>query len=445
MKARGTKTLLQATTRSVKFSPSARNEHWDERLLTKQAGEEETRSPDIRRYVSSSSPRHSLPRCVADSSSRSSISAYPSYTAIMPKGPQPLGISGKSTQDMVRELDALARRGEASRSSWQGASAVAIERENEERAARYTARLDRRDGGDEAVSDDELFIDLDGNEIPADDEGTGETLKNPADILADATPLATAIHGMSLSSKAAFMKAFQVLTDTHIPSKEAHIRLKEAHTGPKEAHTAAKEVIDASEQAGFEIPPAVLKLASAQIHIPLTLVTSNAIRRMHLDPTSLWTRKLTTNSGSRVDIIDLARWPEEESLPVGLFTEAWKNLLKVYRKLADKEIIELFQTHYDYITSLLHFYRVYKAILRFDCEVRRTWMNEPSTFSPEDAKYQNCLEKIQVEMMREGYGAEPYGTCDSSNRFRPYPRSEGHTRNGGKRAPERSKPFREGK
>ncbi|KZT06584.1 uncharacterized protein LAESUDRAFT_759105 [Laetiporus sulphureus 93-53] len=221
-----------------------------------------------------------------------------------------------------------------------------------------TAKIGQHDGGDEAISDNELFLDLEGTKIFADTEELGETLKTPADILADVTPLAAVMHGMSPSVREAFMKAFQVLTDMHTPSKEVHISLNEMHRGPKEVHTAIKEVIDASElDQGFKIPPVVLKLTSVQVHIPLMLVTSDTIQQMHLNPTSIQTRKLTMNSGSRFNIIDLTDWPKEESLP----------------KLVDKEIIELFQTHYDHLVSLLHFCRDYKAILQFDCEVHCTW------------------------------------------------------------------------
>ncbi|KZT08988.1 uncharacterized protein LAESUDRAFT_757172 [Laetiporus sulphureus 93-53] len=293
-----------------------------------------------------------------------------------------------------------------------------IATENEWRTARNADRARRRAGGE-----DELLLDEDGSERPgATSDGT--TLPPPSPpSLADKDQFAGALQGLSPSRQSIILKVFESLagkahTTTHTiggTSTETNA------TGERSLSAAFERSSDQFQYQSLEIPPAIVKLGLARVHIPLTLLTPSAIRKIHQYPTSVKTKKVLTYAGQKLDLLDLSAWPDESSLPPERFFEAWQNMLKIYARIGDDTVTNRFQTHFGYILALPDFAEDYKAILRFDCEVRRRYMNNPARFSPADSSYQNRLNAIKSRVLSEEIKAGRQSQSDFSLRFSPYP------------------------
>ncbi|KIK48497.1 hypothetical protein CY34DRAFT_29053, partial [Suillus luteus UH-Slu-Lm8-n1] len=185
-------------------------------------------------------------------------------------------------------------------------------------------------------------------------------------------------------------------------------------------------------------------LARSKVHIPLTLLTTASIRKIHTDPSCVKMKKGLVMDDPKRSIMDTSSgFPVETSLLPGQFNEAYRNFLKLLTKVADKSIVQEFKDHRDFLTDRDDFNDQFDTILAFDIEVRRKYFNN-LTLLDEGAYMQRWNEvKIDTKLARQEQSAS--GSAGSNNRYQPYPPRKNDTPYASNNASSDGKPFRRGK
>lgn len=186
--------------------------------------------------------------------------------------------------------------------------------ENAARLARNAALQLRRDANETNVPQDEELLDL-----------------SPPRL--DAVQYLSAFSMASPGTKKAVMDA---LNATSFPAK---LPSNSSAPTPKKFFTKQREHPASSLSDRFGIHPALEELAKHGAHIPITAFTTNATNFLHKNSTSL--RRITSYvDGKKSHLIDLSQLPEEASISVGSWHEAWQRYLVFMKKYADQEIYE---------------------------------------------------------------------------------------------------------
>ncbi|KZT05721.1 uncharacterized protein LAESUDRAFT_212352 [Laetiporus sulphureus 93-53] len=310
---------------------------------------------------------------------------------------------------------------------------------------RTACRVDRRACGEE--TEDEDSSDDDDAELPGIDDASFVASDTVFPARSKVLQLAGILQALSPADRDILIKTLgPLVTRAHTSTQELGGTPATTAVTTRKLFTSANEnerSSDLFQVYSLKVPPAILMLAAARVHIPLTLTTTDAIRKMHHDPTAIKTKKVVTADGQRMYLLDVSAWPDEASLPPELFGQAWHNMLKVYTKIGD-EVAERFRTHLDYLLALRDFVKDYKAILQFDCEVRRAYMNDPPGFFPKDPMYDIRFHSISLEILSENLRTDLQSRHDSSRRFTPYPRGgrgDSHVR----MSEDRPRPFQVGR
>lgn len=196
----------------------------------------------------------------------------------------------------------------------------------------------------------------------------------------------------------------------------------------------------------YEIPRPLIDLARSKVHIPLTLLTTASIRRIHTDPSCVKMKKGLVMDDPKRSIMDTSSgFPVETSLLPGQFNEAYKNFMKLLAKVADKDIVQEFRTHRDFLTERDDFNDQFDIILAFDIEIRRKYFNT-HTLLDESAYTQRWNEvKIDTKLARQEQAAASLGGGGGGGRYQPYPPHRNDTPSTSTNMTTDGKPFRRGK
>jgi hypothetical protein len=83
----------------------------------------------------------------------------------------------------------------------------------------------------------------------------------------------------------------------------------------------------------YEIPDAIYDLFACNVHVPLTMTTSEMIERFHTNPSAAKTKTMVDIIGGRRKrtLLDVSHYPDKHNLPIAKFHEAWANMLSIYQ------------------------------------------------------------------------------------------------------------------
>jgi hypothetical protein len=147
----------------------------------------------------------------------------------------------------------------------------------------------------------------------------------------------------------------------------------------------------------YGIHPFIVTLAKNKVHIPLTLFTSNATRRLHTEATSLKQNTVYNSSGVKCHILDLSQFPEELKIESVEWHEAWQRYMTFQDTYSDTEVATRWREHYLLLSAHDDFRINFPAILRFDIAERTRYCINPRAFN-KDA-YLRHLESVKLEVM----------------------------------------------
>ncbi|KAG2347930.1 hypothetical protein BDR05DRAFT_996259 [Suillus weaverae] len=104
------------------------------------------------------------------------------------------------------------------------------------------------------------------------------------------------------------------------------------------------KIADAIENV-FEILQPIINLIKAKIHIPLTLLTYESIKKIHNDPSSVKLCKGLVLDDPKHSVLDTSGFPPESSMLSADFNEAYDNFIALMELKATLEIISPFMEH----------------------------------------------------------------------------------------------------
>ena len=188
--------------------------------------------------------------------------------------------------------------------------------------SRNTARQLRRDDPNhiELVEDDEALLDLD--ELLGDDAalGTPPRLPSPDLCLGGVAGIMNDLLKLTPRTKRGLVSLLASSVDKE-PGDSAtntpRILLSSSEERPVESRTSTS----------FRIHSDLVALASARLHIPLSMFTSSATDRLWRDSAALRTKKISLTSG-KFTVVDTSQFPNEDNIDAFQFHEAYQNLLE---------------------------------------------------------------------------------------------------------------------
>ena len=160
--------------------------------------------------------------------------------------------------------------------------------------------------------------------------------------------------------------------------------------------------------------PRVIEMMKAGFHWPLTGLTCKALRALNdgskVKMIKTHSKHSTTAAGVH-HILDSGVFPQEHTISIEDWREAWQNLIRLLTRLGDEDVQAMFHSHYEYLTRLPYFREEFEAILEFDIWVRHTWFTaNPSkkpAFRAGGSKYLEKLSDIRLSAIRARVAAPP--------------------------------------
>lgn len=348
---------------------------------------------------------------------------------------------GLSKDEVNRVVDSVGRRSSGSINLH---DSEAVANENLIRAERNAAREVRREDPNyiEDVSDDESFL-VDSPPLPftpLPKPFPGNKITRAFSFLNTLTPntakrVVGALTGAAVTSTSTTIENQIQAT----PSSSSVAVASSSSTEPltfKDSETH----ITQSGHAGTEIPRPILNLAKAKIHVPLTLLTLAALRKIHLDPSCVKMKKGLVLDDPKKSVMDTSTFPVETSLQADHYYEAYSNFLKMMALIADAATVKRFVEHRDFCLSRDEFTSDWSAVLNFDIEIRRKFFNEQSFRDP--ISYTQRWNEIKINTSLNANSAAQSG--GGVSRYSPYPPRKPEGQSSGS-ASNDGKPFRKGK
>ncbi|KAN0081315.1 hypothetical protein V8E55_008939 [Tylopilus felleus] len=174
---------------------------------------------------------------------------------------------------------------------------------------------------------------------------------------------------LSPGSKALAAKAFEVMKPTPpAPSST-----------PKTIFSASREVSGSTffdSTYGLGTHSTIIDLANARQHIPLTIFTNDATKRLQ-EGHSLKKVKSTIN-GVAHHLLDLSLFPAEDKMDALTWQEAWRHYLTWLQDVCDAEVYLRWSWHYTTLSQDPDLHDNFDSILLFDIDMRSTYASRPS-------------------------------------------------------------------
>ena len=178
--------------------------------------------------------------------------------------------------------------------------------------------------------------------------------------------------------------------------------------------------------------PRIVEMLRAGFYWPLTGLTCKALRALNdgskVKMIKTHSKHSTTAAGVH-HILDAGVFPQEQTISIEDWREAWQNLLRLLLRLSDDEVQAMFHSHYEHLTRLPYFREEFEAILEFDIWVRHTWFTadprRKPAFRAGGAKYLEKLSDIRLSAIRARLSAPPVLPPPAFQaRFHPYSRDD---------------------
>jgi hypothetical protein len=371
-------------------------------------------------------------------------------------GPPP-GASGKDTSNLQQETGRVLSRneiemmtgtiGRKSASNIDAVNRDAIIGENAVRARRNewkaVARVDS--GYLEDVSDDEEML-----EVPPIEHNYARMTRR-IELTAEEKILkvASALGGLTPTTKGLMSDLVKkglglLTTDVTAQNAEATASTTQDDASEAPVFTIENTIRASATTSAYEIPRPLINLARSKVHIPLTLLTTASIRRIHTDPSCVKMKKGLVMDDPKRSIMDTSfGFPVETSLLPGQFNEAYKNFLKLLAKVTDKSIVQEFREHRDFLTEHDDFNDQFDMILAFDIEIRCKYFNNHTLL--DEGAYKQCWNEVKIDTKLARQEQATANSSGSSNRYQPYPPHRNDAQTGPSNAMSDGKPFRKGK
>ncbi|GBE88972.1 hypothetical protein SCP_1403800 [Sparassis crispa] len=173
--------------------------------------------------------------------------------------------------------------------------------------------------------------------------------------------------------------------------------------------------------------------------------------KMHKHPEQVKYCKMHDGKGIKRALIDIAQWPDEQTLKPEEWRDAWRNYFEILPAVCDDEIVKHFSEHYMWLSGQSDFNRIFSVILAFDIDVHCRYFLTKKTFIVDSKSYNDHFLKVRLEHIEKGTpGTLPILTTPiASSSQTPYrtpshsPDSRRPCRDGA--AGSTAKPFRDGR
>ncbi|KAG1770863.1 hypothetical protein EV702DRAFT_1202191 [Suillus placidus] len=223
----------------------------------------------------------------------------------------------------------------------------------------------------------------------------------------DAVSTRSLVSAKTTSSQSrieAFIKTLQMY-NVLSPSDQALIQMKLADQIKADAHLTFRyeDIKFVSLDAYHDFPRTVIDLAKSKTHVPLTLLTYPAIKKLHAGE-------------------DISTFPPEDTISEINFHQASHKFIGLMSLVASPAIVERFKAHRSFCLS--HMLR-FRTVVAFDIETRRVFFNTES-FLEEDA-YISRWKALDMDIVHKELSERIHEaaavTVKSDHRFHPYSKS----------------------
>ncbi|KAJ7496182.1 hypothetical protein B0H11DRAFT_2385568 [Mycena galericulata] len=229
-----------------------------------------------------------------------------------------------------------------------------LQRLDAAREKRNEKREERREKGDNEVSDDE------------------------PDELTPFLVVASERSGPGNSGDAAFQKT----ATPHIAHSSNRLLFEDA--------VAEKNSFQAHDNS---IPDAVFSLAKNGISPPLTLFLPQSLGRLRSG--NVKTVKHGTGETTRVTVMDVSEFPDEETLDQATFLTCYNTFLTFLEASAGARIFRGFVAHYNRILSDPDLSTWFAAYQVFDKKIRAQFFTKPYIIDVQDSQYRDALQSAK--------------------------------------------------
>ncbi|KAI0087983.1 hypothetical protein BDY19DRAFT_906975 [Irpex rosettiformis] len=121
--------------------------------------------------------------------------------------------------------------------------------------------------------------------------------------------------------------------------------------------------------AGKKAPEPLLALLAHRHHLPLTMCTDAALKEIR-SGYGIKYAKVYNFKAEKAYLIDTSQWPEETSINVEDWHQAYRNFLVILEDTGNDSITTLFRAHYDHLCTREGLSTFFESVLEFDIESR---------------------------------------------------------------------------
>ena len=319
-----------------------------------------------------------------------------------------------------------------------------IIKENEARKARNALRQSQREDSSytNEVESDESLLDINPNQT---DDSEHERSSTPPPHANEIDDILSTIMKLTPRSK----KAVVLLCGDKSDKQD----ISSSYTTPKILFSSDNARPNPSRTArSYKVHPLLVQLAETNFHVPLTLFTSDVTDRLWKNSAILTMKKIMLLSGTKATIVDPAQFPDEDHISIAEFHEAYQNLLEFQKQYGDEKFFQRSLNHYQFLCSTSHFAQNFRAIRKFDKDIRQELAFDPKEFNKEIylMKFERTKSEIFREEQREEndrlrreLGGGPDRSFSDKARDRSHPYADSSST--GKAGPSKDKPFPAGK
>ncbi|KAJ7840406.1 hypothetical protein B0H14DRAFT_2360709 [Mycena olivaceomarginata] len=183
------------------------------------------------------------------------------------------------------------------------------------------------------------------------------------------------------------------------------------------------------------IPAAIYSLAKNGISPPLTLFLPASLERIR--SSNIKTVKHGTGETTRVTVIDVSEFPDEQTLDQATFLTCYNTFLTFLESAAGERIVRSFASHYNSLLADPELRVWFPAVRDFDRKIRAQFFTSPYIIDVQDPEYRSALQSAKNLFLMsnsssngasQSKGASSGGSHhakEKQERHRPYDREDG--------------------
>ncbi|KAJ7473423.1 hypothetical protein FB451DRAFT_1468234, partial [Mycena latifolia] len=162
-------------------------------------------------------------------------------------------------------------------------------------------------------------------------------------------------------------------------------------------HVAEKNVFRAHDNS---IPSAIYSLAKNGISPPLTLFLPASLARIR--SSNVKTVKHGTGESTKVTVIDLTDFPDEQTLDQATWFTSYNTYLTFMEDVVGNRTFQSFANHYNRILSDPDLNIWFPAYREFDRQIRAQFFTAPFIIDVHDAEYRSALQSAKNSFLMSG-------------------------------------------